>query len=151
MQCCFVISENTTVYLGFFRHQTSSCQHKKHGQFWQSAMENARLRKQLQAKDATFSNVQQSMTRSENNSAQRKTGQIRLSLNLTSWCAARHLLRFFSVSVALAGVWLVCFKWRWDYKHIYCNGLACSPSSLLWLVKCGLTDMELQSEALCRN
>lgn len=30
---------------------------KKHGQFWQSAVENARLRKQLQAKDATFSNV----------------------------------------------------------------------------------------------
>lgn len=87
----------------------------------------------------------------ENNSAQRKTGQMRLGLNLTSWCAARHLLRFFSVSVALAGVWLVRFKWRWDYKHIYCNGLACSPSSLLWLVKCGLTDMELQSEALCRN
>lgn len=87
----------------------------------------------------------------ENKAACKENPANRPSLNLTSWCAARHLLSFFSISVALAGVWLVCVKWRWDYKHIYCNGLACSPSSLLWLVKCGLTDMELQSKAQCRN
>ncbi len=40
--------------------------HKKNSVFWQKAVENARLRKQLQANDAAFSNVQQSMTCSGN-------------------------------------------------------------------------------------
>lgn len=87
----------------------------------------------------------------ENKAACKEKPANRPSLNLTSWCAARHLLRFFSIPVALTGVWLVCVKWRCDCKHIYCNSLACSPSSLLWLVQCGLTGMELQREAHCRN
>ncbi|KAL1273711.1 hypothetical protein QQF64_026525 [Cirrhinus molitorella] len=86
-------SKPTTVYFAFLgtRHNAST---QKNSRFWQSAVENARLRKQLQANDAAFSNVQQSMTCS---GKQEKPAN-RPSLNLTSWCAARHLLRFFSVS-----------------------------------------------------
>lgn len=82
----------------FFRHQTSSCQRKKHGQFWQSAVENARLRKQLQAKDATFSNMQQSMTRSGKQLRTKKNrankAQFKLDLLVRCSTSAEVFLRF---------------------------------------------------------
>lgn len=131
MQCCFVISENTTVDLAFFRHQTSSSQHKNTASFGRALWKMHVCANNCKPKTQRLVTCSRAWRARENNSVRRQTRADRPSLKLTSWCAARHLLRAFSPSVALAGVWLE----RWDYEHIYCNGLAYSPISLLWLVK----------------
>lgn len=126
MQCCFVISENTTVDLAFFRHQTSSSQHKNTASFGRALWKMHVCANNCKPKTQRLVTCSGAWRARENNSVQRQTRADRPSLKLTSWCAARHLLRAFSPSVALAGVWLL----KWDYEHIYCNGLACSPISL---------------------